>query len=77
MIKNDWVTGVAAYQDPLPSCDAVRMQVPPETNVTVAVVVDPESVPVATVQMLESTGVKVIKRLEVVLAEIVREFADL
>ena len=52
------------------------MQVPPATSVTVAVVVLPDNVPVATVQILVSSDVKVISKLEVVLAVIVREFAD-
>ncbi len=52
------------------------MQVPPDTKVTVAVVVEPESVPVATVHIPESIGVKVMSKLEVVLAVTVRVFAD-
>lgn len=77
VIKKDWVTEVAAYQELSPACEAVMMQVPPATSVTVAVVVLPESVPVATVQTAVSTEVNVMSRLEVVLAVIVRVLADL
>ena len=76
MIRNDCVTEFAAYHDPSPACDAVIMQLPPATRVTVAVVVLPERDPVATVHTLVSSEVNVMSKLDVVLAVIVREFAE-
>lgn len=64
------MTGVAAYHEPSPAWDAVITQVPPATKVTVAVVVVPERVPVATVQIPLLLVLNEINRLELVLAEI-------
>ena len=68
VIIKDCVTGVASCHVPLPSCEAEITHEPPETKVTVAVVVLTESVPVPTVQIPAVVEVNVISKLEVVLA---------
>lgn len=70
MIRNERVTGVAAYQDASPSCDAVSTQEPPEIKFTLCVDVDPTG-PVAETVTVHTDGVsdaKVMSKLEVVLA---------
>ena len=70
VMMKDCVSGVAAYHVPLPSCEAVITHEPPETKVTVAVVVLTESVPAPTVQIPVVVEVNVMSKLEVVLAVI-------
>ena len=76
VIMKDCVTEAAAYQEPSPACEAVITQVPPETKVTVAVVVPVDNVPDPTVQTPVVSEVKVINKLEVVLAVIDFVFVD-